>query len=100
MKRRRPALRFLIGGKLWRWIYRPMRSNYGTCDYASRTITIDTPQAGKTRLDTEIHEALHALQCFANEEHVLDCASTLAEILWGLGYRLTDKVDGRGYLGD
>lgn len=100
MKRLGRAYRFSIAGKLWRWKYRPMRNNYGICDYTSRTITIDTPQAGQTRLDTEIHEALHALQCFANEEHVLECAGTLAEILWKIGYRLTEEVDGRGYLGD
>jgi hypothetical protein len=97
-----PARRFTIGGRSWKWVYRRMRRLYGLCDYGSRTVTIDaTPStAGLVRLDTEIHEALHALQAFATEEHTAETASTLAAILWSLGYRLTEPHDGRGYLGD
>lgn len=98
MSRRRT---FTIGGRRWRWLYRPMRTNYGLCDYGARTITIDASasHAGQDRLDTEIHEALHALQAFATEAHTAEVAATLAAILWQLGYRLTDQVDGRGYIG-
>jgi len=93
---------FQIGGRKWRWKYRPMRTLFGLCDYTNREITIDATAGhdGQARLDTEIHEALHALQAFATEEHTADVAGTLAEILYGLGYRLTEHVDGRGYLGD
>lgn len=99
--RREPARKFVIGGHRWTWVYRRMRNNYGTCDYGSRVVTIDaTPStAGLARLDTEIHEALHALQAFATEEHTAQTATTIAEILWDIGYRLTDRHDGRGYLG-
>ena len=92
---------FKIGGRVWRWRYRVMRANFGLCDYTSRQITIDASRShdGQARLDTEIHEALHALQAFATEEHTAEVAATLAEILWKLGYRRTDQVDGRGYLG-
>lgn len=102
MKRREPTRRFTIAGRVWRWMYRPLRRNYGTCDYTSRVVTIDaTPStAGLIRLDTEIHEALHALQAFATEEHTTETASTLAAILWKIGYRLTDEHGGRAYLGD
>lgn len=99
---REPVRRFTIAGKPWRWVYRRMRLNFGLCDYGSRTVTIDsTPStAGLVRLDTEVHEALHALQAFATEEHTADTASTVAGILWELGYRLTEQQDGRrGYLG-
>jgi hypothetical protein len=78
-----------------------MRANYGLCDYTNRTITIDTQQSGKTRLDSEIHEALHAIQAFATEEHTAHAASTLADILHGLGYRLTEQADSRRvYVGE
>lgn len=99
--RREPARKFVIGGRRWAWVYRKMRSNYGMCDYGSRVVTIDsTPStAGLARLDTEIHEALHALQAFATEEHTATTATTIAEILWALGYRLTEEIHGRGYLG-
>lgn len=98
----RGIMRFRIAGRLWRWIYRPMRNDYGLCNYTDRTITIDASRGhvGRDRLDTEIHEALHALQAFATEEHTAEVASTLAAILWGLGYRLTEEHAGRGYLGE
>lgn len=94
--------RFRIGGRIWRWLYKPMRSYWGLCDYGSRTITIDASprHAGRTLLDSEIHEALHALQVFATEEHTATVASTLADILWGLGYRRTVAAQPRAYIGD
>ena len=92
---------FQIGGRRWRWVYRKMRTAFGLCDYGRREITIDSSAShhGQARLDTEIHEALHALQAFATEEHTTAVANTLSEILYGLGYRLTDPVEGRGYIG-
>lgn len=99
--KRRESFVFTIAGRRWAWRYKAMRTLYGLCDYNSRTITIDTGQGGKTRLDSEIHEALHAIQAFATEEHTADAATTLAEILHGLGYRLTEPAGGsRAYLGD
>lgn len=83
---------FTIAGQRWRWRYKAMRNHHGQCDYTNREIFIDTAQAGRPRLDSEIHEALHALQPFATEEHTAEAAKTLAEILWRLGYRLTEQV--------
>jgi hypothetical protein len=96
------ARKFKIAGRPWRWIYRRMRSNYGLCDYGTRTITIDSTRthSGLPLLDTTIHETLHALQAFATEEHTAETATTIAAILWELGYRLTDRHDGRGYMGE
>lgn len=103
MKRRAEKARtFTIAGRRWRWRYLRMRTLFGLCDYGSRTVTIDATRshAGLLRLDTEIHEALHALQAFATEEHTAETASTLAGILWDLGYRLTDPATGRAYVGE
>lgn len=98
---REPARKFSIAGRVWRWIYRPMRADWGVCDYNTRTISIDTghrePQG---LLDTELHEALHGLQAFATEEHTAEVATTLANILWGLGYRRTEPGRARVYAGD
>jgi hypothetical protein len=78
-----------------------MRSYWGLCDYGSRVITVDPRHAdGLDQLDTEIHEALHALQAFATEDHTADTATCLAAILWGLGYRKTDQAGARIYSGD
>ena len=90
---RRRCLTFRIAGRQWRWRYKPMRAYHGLCDYTNREITIDTAQDGATRLDSEIHEALHAIQAFATEEHTADAAATLSGILYGLGYRLTEQAD-------
>lgn len=100
MARERRRL-FTIAGRVWRWCYRPMRAYWGLCDYGSRTITIDPRhEDGRLRLDTELHEALHALQAFATEEHTAEVATTLAAIMWGLGYRLTEPAGERVYTGD
>lgn len=80
---------FTIAGKPWRWVYRSLRRRRlcGLCDYDSQTVTICTSVKGVDHLDTAIHESLHALQGYASEDHVADVATTLASILWQLGYR-------------
>lgn len=82
-------LEFWIDGDKWKWIYKSLRRRKlaGFCDYENRTVAICTSQKDLDRLDTEIHEALHAMQWFASEEHTTQCATTLAGILWRLGYR-------------
>lgn len=98
---RLPALRFKIAGRWWRWVYRRMRDDWGVCDYATRTISINSRHtSGRELLDTEIHEALHGLQAFASEDHTAEVASTLTDILWGLGYRRTEAARDRVYTGD
>lgn len=78
-----------------------MRNLWGKCDYWARAITIDPRhESAVSRLDTELHEALHALQAFATEEHTAEVATTLATILHGLGYRLTEPGKRRTYSGD
>lgn len=88
--------KFEICGQSWRWTYKSLKRRQlaGLCDYANRTVSICNSQRGLDRLDTEIHEALHALQSFASEEHTAECATTLASILWMLGYRLPEDADG------
>lgn len=95
-----PIRRFRIDGRWWRWIYRPMRHDWGVCDYNTRTISIATGhKSAKELLDTEIHEALHALQVFANEDHTAAVATALADILHDLGYRRTEEAGERIYHG-
>lgn len=93
------TLRVQIDGKPWRWVYKRIpQSNdgmtvYGKCDWATRTVSISRSIDGLDRLDTEIHEALHAMQGFASEEHVTEVATTLAGLLWRLGYRIPGAED-------
>lgn len=94
MPRKSVAKRFLIDGKQWRWVYKRIPQDkdgatiYGKCDWEKRTVSISKNLDGVDRLDTEIHEALHAMQGFASEEHVTEVATTLATLLWTLGYRI------------
>lgn len=85
------TFRFTIDGKPWKWVYRSLRrikpTTLGLCDWDATTVTICSSCEGLERLDTELHEALHAMQGFASEEHTEQVATTLAEILWKLGYR-------------
>lgn len=85
-----------IGDKQWRLVYRSLRKRglCGYCNYNRSVMTICTSLSGVDRLDTEIHEACHALQWFASEEHTLEMATTLANILWQIGYRLPEDMAG------
>ena len=82
-------LRANIAGHSWSLVFRSLkrRKLYGLCDYEKKTITICTSVQGVDELDTLCHEVLHACQGFAAEEHVAEVATTLATILWQLGYR-------------
>lgn len=84
------TFKFEIDGKPWKWVYKSLkkRGALGICDWDSKTVLICTSCEGLERMDTEIHEALHATQGFASEEHTSQVATTLAQILWKLGYRL------------
>lgn len=87
-------IKVIIEGSQWRWVYRSLRRTrpvtLGLCDWEKKTVTICTSCEGLERLDTELHEALHATQFFASEEHTEEVATTLAQILWKLGYRISE----------
>jgi hypothetical protein len=84
-----PSHIFRIAGSQWQWVYRNLRRRK-LCGKVSICKTLN----GFDRLDTELHEALHACQGFASEDHVAETATTLATILWRLGYRLPGEHDG------
>jgi hypothetical protein len=85
------TFRFDIDGKKWSWAYRSLLRTkprvLGFCDWENTKVVICTSCEAIERLDTELHEALHAMQGFASEEHTEHVATTLAKILWRLGYR-------------
>jgi hypothetical protein len=85
----------------WQWVYRNLRRRKlcGLCDYDGKKVSICKTLNGFDRLDTELHEALHACQGFASEDHVAETATTLATILWRLGYRLPGEHDGSDHKG-
>lgn len=50
-------------------------------------ILIESRLKGRARLETIIHECLHATNPTASEEHVTQTASEIARVLWTLGYK-------------
>jgi hypothetical protein len=54
-------------------------------------IEVDPRQCPKDYLDTLIHEALHELLPNKSEKIILRLASSLANLLWRLGYRKIKK---------
>ena len=60
--------------------------------YVSRTdrkLAIKSGVKGLERLDTIVHECLHACYPDLNEDAVNDGAGDMARLLWRLGYRDT-----------
>ena len=87
--------KFLIGGKRWLWRYTRLRGEAVGWTFVNdvknqsvkERVLIDTRLRKRAKLDTEIHEYLHASNPTAGEEHVTQQATDLARILWSLGYR-------------
>jgi hypothetical protein len=72
----------------------PIRSNpdaVGLCDWTKCRITILPSLKGVERLDTEIHEAIHACLPDVAEEAVGMAAEDIARYLWRRGYRLIQE---------
>ena len=59
----------------------------GLCEHEAQIITIQVGQRGKARLDTVIHEVVHACQPLATELAVAALAKVVTEILWRDGWR-------------
>lgn len=59
----------------------------GECDPNTNTIQVVHGLQGRTRLDTCIHEMLHAVCPEKDELWVNSVATDMAEALWGIGYR-------------
>ena len=85
-----------VCGQQWELAFRSLKRRQlcGLCEYDRKRVSVCTSMRGLDRLDTICHELLHACQGFASEEHVAEVATTLATVLWQLGYRLEDD-DGK-----
>lgn len=81
---------FQIDHQRWLWRYSPLKGTAaGWTEWEKRKVLIDKRLKGRTRLETEIHEGLHAsFGQTISEESVTQTAHDLAKILWALGYRI------------
>lgn len=78
---------FLIGSVRFLWRYTKLRGSASGWTYHGEKILIDERLKGRQRLETEIHEWLHAANPTLSEEAVTNQAKDLSRILWKLGYR-------------
>lgn len=56
-------------------------------------IEIDPGIADLTHLDIALHEGLHLIFPHATEDKINSAGTTLADLLWRLGYRRKDEDD-------
>lgn len=90
---------FSINGVKWPWRYTVLRGRAAGWTFmpdpknlkVRRKVLIDARLKGRDRLNTEIHEFLHAANPTHSEEHVAQQGDDLTRILWTLGYRLREK---------
>ena len=89
---------FSINGVKWLWRYTVLRGKAQGWTYmpdpknlnVKKKVLVDTRLTGRARLNTEIHEFLHAANPTQSEEHVTQQGDDLTRILWTLGYRLRE----------
>ena len=65
----------------------------GTCQDECETVEISTRLKGRMRLDTEIHEALHACLPMLDETIIEPVATDITAFLWRIGYRIDLLVE-------
>ncbi len=63
---------------------------WGTFDWGDMTLCISYQTKERLRLDTIIHECLHAFCPYLHEDFVATIATDLCNVLWRLGYRLPE----------
>jgi hypothetical protein len=84
-----------ICGKRWRLEFKRMRDTkhdrqLGNCDppdVPHKSIRINRSLEGEEKLETIIHECLHAANWHYAEESLAQAAEDIARVLWRLGYR-------------
>jgi len=77
-----------------RRIFYKLRRNRGCWGKAwpdERRVEIDPELDQKTMLDIGLHEGLHVLFPYLPEDQVNDAGTSLADLLWRLGYRRKDE---------
>jgi hypothetical protein len=81
-------VRLRIRGKSWTITEAPI-DEYGNCSWSERRIEIRPNQRPANRLDTLVHELLHALYPEMREREVRTASGVLTEALFKDGWRRT-----------
>ena len=81
----------LIRGRRFKLIFgNPGGDDWGKCHYDTQKIVVRGTLSPLNKLDTVIHELLHAAVPDMDETAVDETASAIAKALWRLGYRPDD----------
>lgn len=84
-------MRVRLGGKYWTLRFASNMRDFGDMidpgKAAGRLIRVATWPCEKDRMDTTIHEAIHAIRPELDEDAVASTATDIARLLWKLGYR-------------
>lgn len=83
-------MRLRFGKHCWELCVVPNLANDGDCDapdVPGKKIRVDSRTRGRARLETYIHEMLHASCWVLTDEAVEQTAHDIARALWRLGYR-------------
>jgi hypothetical protein len=85
---------FKINDDRWLWRYTALRGEAsGWTEFIKKKVLIDQTLRNRVRLETEIHEAIHAtLGPVISEEAVTQSAQDISKILWSLGYRISPEA--------
>lgn len=85
-------MRVRLAGKTWtiRTSTR-IKKNFGWCDDVIRLITLRADQTPHQRMDTLVHEVIHAVQPKMRHPEVYKLAASVARVLWKDGWRRTQK---------
>jgi hypothetical protein len=75
-----------INGQRWKIRWARLRTICGDCDYATKTIRIDSRLKGVELMDTLIHEIIHARWPDLHEGAVLEVSTLLAHELQAAGF--------------
>ena len=76
-----------IKGKCWKIVEADLQAEDGACVDSERLIEIRRGQRPRNRMDTLIHELLHAVFWEMSETDVRKAAKVLTTGLWGDGWR-------------
>jgi hypothetical protein len=91
-------MKLKIFGRVWTLQFVPSLPDgqRGTCDAPTarnKIMAIRRSLKGELKLDTLIHEQLHAADWYRDEEWTGQVATDIARNLWKLGYRNIEEIN-------
>lgn len=78
-----------IAGVIYKKLGR--RKAFALVEPGEATIIIDKSVKGRKELEMFIHEGLHIVAPFLDEEYVTGMGAELARVMWAAGFRKTDQ---------